>query len=161
MTNQRTSHQQKSIDERREYMATTIRGIAPTLESELISDESTDVSAITDKGYVGPLTRTKEEPWLRHKLRENLFQAIITIVSTVLICFLSWFAYQLYTINREVGELEIKINTLESSNERLSHDIEKAEVRVQREIQKNSERTLNLENRLNTILTNIHSSQSK
>ena len=60
MSDRRSSHRQKTREDRKEYWATTVRGIEPTAPSmEIPRDitQSTDYSLASDEEEIRPLSR--------------------------------------------------------------------------------------------------------
>lgn len=148
MSSQRSSHQQKTIEERREYFRTTIRGTSPTLEELPPTTDSTDVPVDLESEDLIPLTKTKPESWLSRQFKE---ETVRTILIPLLILFIGWFGYQVYSLNREVGEIKIEIRTLQDEQKKIPIQIDKLEERSRREIDTKSKRIDRLEERLNSI----------
>jgi len=148
MPGKRDSHQQKTIEERKEYFRTTIRGMSSTLEEAPSPIDSTDVPVDVESKSPELLIKTKPESWLYRQLKE---EPVRTILLPLLLLFVSWFGYQVYSLNREVGEIKIEIRTLRNEQEKVPRQIDKLEERLRRDIDTNSKRISRFEERLNSL----------
>lgn len=103
MARSRETHRPKTSQEKRRYWNNVIRSATEsTLEDTTPIMDTTDHSAVVEKERTGPITTTKTPPavfrWVRGKITEILIGAAILL--------LGWVLFQLYGLNREVGELK-------------------------------------------------------
>lgn len=111
MARSRETHRSKTLGEKRRYWNNVIRATSePTLEDTTPIIDTTDRSARLEKERTGPITIPKTPPavvrWLRGKITEILIGAAILL--------LGWVLFQLYGLNREVGELKMTPANFES-----------------------------------------------
>jgi hypothetical protein len=142
MADRRSSHQQKTLGERKDYWETTIKGPEPTIDTSRPSADSTDYTAPPEPEPVGNLTPTLKESWLKQKWNED---PVRFIGVTLAIGLATWFAYQVFTLNREVGQQSVEINHAKKSVETVNREIEKAEKRLHEEVKVVDERLLSVQ----------------
>jgi len=137
MSKARKGHQQKTTAERKDYFDNVIREAAPTLEPSDLAFDSTDQTATTSgPERVGRPTPSKAEGWLVRRFREDPF---LTIAAPLLVIFLGWGAYQIYSLNREVGEVGTRVDSFRENQEHLRNDLQRVDERAQRGIDRNAE----------------------
>jgi hypothetical protein len=138
MPRSRETHGTKSLAEKRQYWNNVIRSASgPTLEDTTPIIDTTDHSAVADREQTGSVTITKRPPavfgWLREKTTEILIGAAVLL--------LGWILFQLYGLNREVGELKTTPKSFESQVKKvddvlsekiraLSSDLNRLEQRI-------------------------------
>jgi len=138
MARSRETHGTKTLEEKRRYWNNIIRPASePTLEDTTPIIDPTDSSAMVEKEQTGPITTPKTPPavlrWVRSKTTEILIGAAILL--------LGWVLFQLYGLNREVGELkttpahfESQVNKVEEvlsdKIRTLSSDVHRLEQRI-------------------------------
>ena len=150
MSGERNSHQPKTPEEFREYMSTTIiRGASPTLDvGRIPQDDSTDVAASPAGPHDELAKRDSDTSWFARQIKEELFRSILVVSVVALI---GWFAFQVYSLNREVGVLQSEIKALQSIDGDMAGDLEKAEARLHRELDQISTRVLRLGERIGAL----------
>lgn len=148
MSRARGGHIPKSEEERRRYWENTIRVPAgPTLEDTAPVVDTTDQPAPTEEEKP-PLYPTKQPSVFSKFLREKGFEVFIV---SILLVVLGWYGYQLYKINREVGELRANLINVQSEIEKLeqrskgriedvSSDVDRLERRIDRFIDGSSQK---------------------
>jgi Sec-independent protein translocase protein TatA len=130
MTQARRSHEPKTLTDRQRYFKTTVHGAAgPTLDEPLTDTDSTDAVSRTEQEYIGPYQSTKPPSRLLHHLREKWPELLVAL----LIPILGFGAYQLYMLNREVGELRIEVTDTRNRQQQLQEQLERTETRLQGE----------------------------
>lgn len=151
MTRQRNSHQQKTLYERRVYMETQILGASPTTDDLPPPTDSTNEPLEVEPQDITPVARTKQQGWWARQFKEEPVKAIVRIGSTLLLMVFGWFAYQVYFLNREAGEIKTKIETLSHNQKGFLTEIEKVEKRIFRNIDKMSHRIDRVENKMDSF----------
>jgi hypothetical protein len=132
MSTERTQeHHGKTPEERRAYQTSYIREQGPTLEDRARKPDATDVPVEVPEGEHGALQRTKSESRLTRLLKEEPAKLIIVPVA---LGILAWAGLSLYSLNREVGELESAVIGVESSLSHLREDVAGTSDRMDREI---------------------------
>jgi hypothetical protein len=111
MPRSRETHGTKSLAEKKQYWNNVIRSASgPTVEDTTPIIDTTDHSAVAEREQTGSVTITRRPPavlgWLKEKITEILIGAALLL--------LSWILFQLYGLNREVGELRTTPKTFES-----------------------------------------------
>jgi len=139
LTRARSSHEQKTWDERRAYLETTVRpNLTPTAQEPT---EGIDPTGATAGGARAELTRLSPRTRSRKprfpELRENLPKVIVGIVAIPLT---SWVLFQLYSLNREVGELRVKGDGMEKRLEQLKGDLERSQEQLRQEMDRINDR---------------------
>ena len=131
LTRARSSHQQKTWDERRSYLETTVQQkLSPTVDEGPEGIDSTDTTAggvEVARSYRRTRARKSRFP----ELRENWLKVTVAVV---VIPLTSWMLYQLYSLNREVGELRVHIDAMTKRQEELKGDMESLSERVRHEM---------------------------
>src|SRR5262249_8373317 len=133
MSRARQQHVGKGHREREDYMRTTVRRqlVEPTLKQEpLVDFDSTESVSGRVIEPAGKRTRT------RRKARPSTFASFFRDHGTefylrvVLVPVLAWLFYQVFTLNREVGHLDTKVDDLKPVEQRLEHRIDNLERQV-------------------------------
>ncbi len=127
MSKARRAHQGKTPAERKAYLRTQIRGEGDTIEDAPIMD-TTDTPVQLDSSAVRPVSATRKAPWLLDFLREDLFKVMAP--AAILVTLLGWGAYEVYTLNREVGELKKEQEAVAARIDGVRSEVEKTEARV-------------------------------
>lgn len=137
MTRARSSHQQKTWDERRSYLETTVQQKpSPTVDEraeEIDTTETTAGGLEVTRSY----RRTRPQRPRFPQLRENWLKVVVAIV---VIPLAGWILYQLYSLNREVGELRVNIDGMAKRQDELKKDMESLSERVRQEMDRISDR---------------------
>ncbi len=133
MPSPRRGRQSKSDEERRQYWQTVIRAPGPTLHDTSPIIDTTETSLVTQAEPPSSLTSTKQPSAFRKLLREKLPELLF---ATLFIPLLLWIAYQLYSINREVGELRSDYKNAEKAQSHLDTKIDSSERRLNDRIDK-------------------------
>jgi cell division protein FtsL len=137
LTRARSSHQQKTWDEKRCYLETTVQQkLSPTVDEraqEIDSTETTAGGVEVTRSY----QRTRSRKPRFAQLRENWLKAAVAIV---VIPLASWILVQLYSLNREVGELRVHIDEMTKRQDELKGDMEKLSERVKQEMDRINDR---------------------
>lgn len=127
MSQPRQSHQSKSIDERAQYWQNVIRVPGPTAEDSEPIIDTTDSPATTEAGAIPTFRSTKPPSAVKRLFQEKLFELII---GSIIVPLSLWVAYQLYTLNREVGELWASFNNVSQLQASVEAQVEKTEKRL-------------------------------
>jgi hypothetical protein len=124
MTESRQNHASKNLAERQDYWEKVINASSgPTAEDTTVGIDSTDQPAPGEKTQpkASPSTETGIPSWLT-----KLWQSYRTkLLLYVAIALLGWTLFQLYTLNREVGELKIKVERIDKLEQRIDRFIDK------------------------------------
>ncbi len=136
MTKQRRSHEAKTEEERRRYVATMIEPtVSPTLDKGHRASDSTDAVAEEPEnvGLAG-IGRRRTQPsavgrWFHEK-------GIELIVGVLIVGGLLWLARAVYSLNREVGELKERLHSVGTDQERLQKEIERLDERIARDLER-------------------------
>jgi len=103
MPRSRETHSSKNLAEKQQYWNNVIRSPSgPTLEDTTPIIDTTDHSAMAEKEQIGSITIPKRPSVILGWLKEK----ITGIAITMAILLLGWVLFQLYSLNREVGELK-------------------------------------------------------
>lgn len=123
MSRSRSSYEPKARAERQEYFKNTIRRqLEPTIEDSSFDTDSTDVEAPPAEPTRRPYTPTRRPSPLSVYLKDHWPTILVT---AVLIPVLAFLLYQLFVLNREVGELKIRLDESHQHEERLEKQIDK------------------------------------
>jgi cell division protein FtsL len=137
LTRARSSHQQKTWDEKRSYLETTVQQkLSPTVDEraeEIDTTETTAGGLEVTRSYRRTRSRRPRFP----QLRENWLKVAVAIV---VIPLAGWILYQLYSLNREVGELRVNIDGMAKRQDELKKDMESLSERVRLEMERISDR---------------------
>ena len=150
MVRPRQSHVSKTQAERRRYFQEVIqpRPVGPTLDDDEPIIDTTDQTAPTKKAEPAAYALTKPPSAILRFLRDKGIELMIAVILAVL----GWGAYQLYTINREVGQFESDLNNMQKAQLQLDSEIEKMEQRVVGRIQGVSSDVDRLERRIDGLI---------
>ena len=122
------SHASKTQVERRRYWKTVIQAPAgPTLEDTAPVIDTTDRTAVTEEAQPAAYAPTKPPSVIRGFLHDK---GVELLIGVGIIGLLGWGAYQLYALNREVGELTSNLNNARAAQSLLNSEIEKVEQRL-------------------------------
>lgn len=143
-TERSQGHHRKNRDELEQYQETVIREQGPTNEVSLGDVEATDALQPSRS------TPSRFEPTARHFkfldwFREEWAKAILV---TIVVVLLSWAAGTLFSLNREVGELDQRIENVDARIRGVNNEIERAEERLRSEMRELVSDVRRLENRL-------------
>lgn len=159
MSRERKSHQPKTIFERIEYHKTIINEQSsaqdPTLEDTVRTTESTDTSLSPDYEQLAQSHPTRESWYSKLPTKQETLKIIL---SGLIITLIGWICYEVYVHNRQIGELQTNITNQNKDISDVKREIEKAEERLSKQIDKISSGVKNVENRVNSY---IDSSQHK
>lgn len=137
MTRDRSSHQQKTWDEKRSYLETTVQQKpSPTVDErseEIDSTETTAGGMEVARSYGRTRSRKPGFP----QLRENWLKVVVAII---VIPLGGWVLFQLYSLNREVGELRVYIDGMAKRQEELKGDLERLSERLSQEMDRINDR---------------------
>lgn len=135
MANARRGRVPKSPEEKRAYQENVIRPKpSPTVDSLPFSDSTTALTHVDETS-----TTTTATP--RHSESRGLFAALRARWHeagglALLLGFLGWMAYQVYGLNREVGELKQRLDAIDKGSadyeERMQHRLDRVEDRLDR-----------------------------
>lgn len=151
MAGERQRHHSKSIEERQHYWQTVIRARGPTIEDTSPIIDTTDQSATTERGQTRVLTRTQKPSALKKLFQEKGLEIIVVFILAPL---LLWGIYQLYSLNREVGELRSTIKSEQDKQADLKIEIEKVEGRITDRLDTLSTDIDRLERRVDDVIDN-------
>jgi cell division protein FtsB len=130
MTQGRDSHEQKTEDERREYYQTTIRPqISPTVEAREVPEDSTEIVTRdrSETGISSSTAKRQEPSGIQKFFREKWAESILFVA-------LIWLGRELYSHNRELGELHRRLDDATRRQEQVEKDLEKLDERLQKEL---------------------------
>jgi hypothetical protein len=130
MTKQRSSHDAKTLEDRRQYQATTIRKVpTPTVEEPQYVGESTEDMRPSDTQSTSPYSPTarSHESALGKFFKERWPELLVTLL-------LAGGAAQTCSLNREVGELRVRVESATNDQQKVEHDVDKVEDRLQKQI---------------------------
>lgn len=139
MTRVRSSHVQKTLQDRQRYYDTTITPSAtPTLDERHFGDDpnSTEVPEEERTGLLPRQYRAPDSGLMRY-LKQHGLEILIGVI---LVPLLVWMAYQLYTLNREIGELRAEVAATSAAEQRTRQDVDRVEERLQKEFERLSNR---------------------
>jgi len=122
MTRSRSSHQQKGLKDRQRYFKTTLgRSPAPTIDDHLFDVDATDVEApetTTETEYKPTRFSSPRPSALGQFLKENWLELVLFAV-------LGFLWTQVFTLNREVGELKSQLDDARHREERLENQLDR------------------------------------
>jgi hypothetical protein len=134
-TRSRQSHLLKTQEERANYRSTTVAGDpGPTLDTTRRPDSDSTATPIPPPLEPEPTATsvsTRREPsWLATYLKEHGAEIIVVVI---LFGVLTFFWSQLFSLNRELGELKVRI-------EQQEKEADRREDRLQSEIDRLTDR---------------------
>lgn len=128
---------QKTWDEKRAYLDTTIRQkLTPTVQEPSEEIDSTGKTAGGSE-FTRSYRRTKPRKPRFPGLRENWRKVVVGIVVVPLT---GWILIQVYSLNREVGELRVRGEGTEKRLEQLKGDLERLGEQVRQEMDRINDR---------------------
>jgi hypothetical protein len=137
----RSSHEQKSSADREKYWATTVRQKpTPTVDETTPDFDSTEtpLPPITEK--TAPPQPTRRPKRRFSWLRENWLKALGWGVGAVIVPVGGWALYQLYSLNREVGEIRVQIDGGTKQEQQLREDLRRFEDQMRQEMDRMNDR---------------------
>lgn len=150
MARARRGHQPKSLEEKRAYWNTIIRAPAgPTVEDKTPIIDTTDSSKEAEEAPTGRVTPTKPPSVFVTWLRERLVEII---AFSVFLPVLGWSGCQLYTLNREIGEIRSDLINEKSARTQLSSQIDNVENRLTGQIESLSSEVVRLDGRIDNLM---------
>jgi len=142
MARPRKKHVGKTYAEKRLYIETVIRAkTSPTLEDTPIID-TTDHTAGAEETEPAAYQFTEAPSPIRKFLREK---GVELVIGGIILAGLGWGARELYSLNREVGELISNLNN-------TSSEIGKVEKRLVKQIEGISSAVDKLERRIDSLM---------
>lgn len=124
MSNSRRNHASKNLAERQGYWQSVINAPAgPTLEDTAPIIDPTDQPSPLEKTQpmFYPSTEAGMPSWLTKFLHNHGTKLMLAAA----IALLGWTLFQLYTLNREVGELKVKVSDVDRLEQRVNRLIDK------------------------------------
>jgi hypothetical protein len=118
MVRPRQSHLQKTPEDRENYRSTRLAGgPSPTLETKRPDSDSTATPVpLGETEPTATYRSTRAEPsWLSTLLKQKGAEIIVGVV---LLGILSFFFVQLFSLNRELGELKVRQEQHEKESQR-------------------------------------------
>ncbi len=140
MATPRRSREQKTPKDRETYYANTIAQKdepSPTLERPLSTGDPTNRMLDSPIEPTYNTQPTIPNNWFAKFWREH---GALTIVSSVVIGLLAYLALQVYSLNREIGELKMQLNETRTLQDRSEKELEKTEARLKSAIDKTDEK---------------------
>lgn len=145
MAHARSSHQQKTWDERRNYLDTTVRQkLTPTVDEDVGDIDSTEATLAPGPELTPSYRRTRVSTRRRSWLQEHWRKALAGIVCAVIVSLAGWVLYQLYSLNREVGELGVHVDGTAKQQQQLREDLARLEDQMRREMDRMNDRLARL-----------------
>jgi hypothetical protein len=133
MPRSRQSHATKTPTDREEYYENTIRGTgpSPTVETARLDNIDSTAAAKPVGGIetTGRYRPTYQPSGLAKLLREKGLELLI---AALIIPLLLWMGYQLYTLNRELGELKVELGGMKAREERKQSELDRLNDRLDR-----------------------------
>jgi hypothetical protein len=137
----RSSHQQKTWDERQNYLDTTVRQkLTPTVDEGVENIDSTETTLAPGSEQTPSYRRTRASKPRRSWLREHWRKTLSGIVGTVIVSIAGWALPQLYSLNREVGELRVQVDGTAKQQEQLRGDLARFEDQMRQEMDRMNDR---------------------
>jgi hypothetical protein len=141
VTRSRSSHQQKTWDERRNYLDTTVRKKpTPTVDEGVEDIDSTETTLAPGPEQTPSYRRTRASKPRPSWLREHWRKALTGIVGAVIVSLAGWASYQLYSLNREVGEVRVQVDGTAKQQEQLRGDLARFEDQMRQEMNRMNDR---------------------
>jgi hypothetical protein len=152
MSRERRGHEGKSDADRRQYVSANIREQRPTRVKEggpTAEDRSpiidpTDYVAAAGIAATGHLTPTIP----RREEGGDLRNWLVRGIGAVLVSLMGWGAYQLYGMNREVGEMKSDVKSIRERGEEVKSEVGKVETRLGARIESIAGEVRRLEERI-------------
>ena len=140
MTRERSSHEQKTLFERQAYFETTIRGPSPpspTVDERTEELDSTETTLAQKTEPTRPYRRTKKRNRSLVWLREHWARWVVGII---LVPLTGWILLELYSLNREVGELRTQLNGNSKTQEEYKTDFDRFREDMRQELDRINDR---------------------
>lgn len=137
------SYQQKTMAERQKYWETRVkpdRKLTPTVAERANEFDSTETPLPVEPEVTPSYQRTKRPKRKSHWLREHGVKVLIGVGVAAVISLASWALYQLYSLNREIGEIRVRGDGATQQQEQLRGDLQRFEERMQNEIDRMNDR---------------------
>lgn len=135
MGSERRTHVGRRLSEKQKYMETTVkRQYEPTYSDDeaLVAFDSTTETAVTDTReptHAPHRPQRVDSSGLTRFLRERWAEL-------VMLPLLAWLFYQVYGINREIGELRSQLHEQQVRSDRLEQQLDRTENRLSGDIDK-------------------------
>ena len=144
MTQARRSHEGKTLAEKQEYFQTTIRGkVGPTVDERTAQVDSTETTIAPGPEKTTPAyrrTRTKKRNRYADVFRENWGKALVSAIAATIFTLIGWALRQTYSLNREIGELKVKVNTTAQEQSDAKTDLQRFEDWMTQELDRINDR---------------------
>jgi hypothetical protein len=138
VTRERRSHLQKTMVERQRYFETTIGGNpTPTVDEGALEVDSTETTLAEPPELTISYRPTKAPNPHLVLLRENWVKVVAVVV---LVPLTGWVLVQLYTLNRELGELHTQVEGIAKDQAQFKGDLERFEDQVRQETNRINDR---------------------
>lgn len=139
MARARSSHEQKTLDERQIYLNTAVRHKpTPTVDEPVAGIDSTDTTVAPGLERTPSYGRTRTRRRRRFVwLRENW---VPTSLVALFIAVAGWIGHEVYSLNREVGELRIQVAGTAKEQDESKGDLERLGEQMRREMDRINER---------------------
>lgn len=143
MSKQRKGHKLKSRTERTDYMKSVIRRSepTPTITDTYEEIDSTDSSSIQDVSQETEIIENQK--WDLKPESINLTNILKGFGVFIILGLLAWGASEIYSFNREIGEIRNDMkhlsDNLSSISTNIKNDSIRQEERLGKQIEKNSE----------------------
>jgi hypothetical protein len=137
MAGARGAHVGRSQRDRQEYINTTVkRNADPTIDDPQFAADSTDASELQSRTDVRRPATSRKRPsnssWLRKHWAGVTISAALSLAAFIL--------YQIYLLNREVGELTQQSGSLRESQQRNTTDLDRERQRIDHSLDRLSDR---------------------
>lgn len=150
MVRPRQNHVGKTQTEKRRYWNTVIRAQAgPTLEDTAPIIDTTDTPAVAEEAKPFAYQPIKPPSAIGRFLRDR---GVELVIGVIIIGLLGWGARELFTLNREVGELTSNLKNTQAAHSQLNSEIEKVEQRFVRRVEQVFFEVDKLERRIDRLI---------
>jgi len=139
----RGSHQPNTSAERQDYWETRVKldkRPTPTVDERAPEIDSTETPLPSE-----PETTRRYQPIRRprrrfHWLREHWIKVLGATVGAGVVSLGGWALHELYSLNREIGEIRAQVDGATKQQEQLRMDFQRFEEQMQREIDRMNDR---------------------
>ncbi len=157
MANPRLSKQKKTLSQQRQYKDNFIKPEEiPTDVDHPSLIEPTDQVPREPEGQIYQTRSTVEDhkilDWVSKNWLNLAFSAGLTIIGGLLLWYLTSLGNEIYTLNRQIGEISKDLESVQAADRQIQDDIKESERRVKNDIDDLDSEIEKLEGRFNTSL---------
>jgi hypothetical protein len=139
----RSSHEQKTLAERQDYWESKVkldRKQTPTIGEQSNEFDSTETPLPVEPETTPSYQRTRRPKRKFNWLREHWLGVLAGAVVTFVLSLGGWALSQLYSLNRQIGEIRVQVDGTTKQQDQLKGDFQRFEEQVRQEMDRMNDR---------------------